>query len=114
MSYVVINLVFNDCKDGPYRNQIIIEKEKMENGLILNPKENKITFYNKKDPEPKSLIKVKEKDGNIQILSYVETIYVNDLKIFDYKDYDIKSYMVDGKKKYTFEDRTPIKLPVIL
>lgn len=114
MSFIVINYVWNDCEDGPYRTKLIIGNNQFENGVALNPKENVIIFYQDEEVLKKSFVKVKEKDDNVQIESYVETIHINGLKIFDCADYDIKTYTIDGEKKYALEDRKAIKIPVIL
>ena len=70
MSFIVINYVWNDCEDGPYRTKIVIESNQFENGAELNPKENEIIFYQDEDLLKKSFVKVKEKGSKYIFRAY--------------------------------------------
>lgn len=110
MAYVIINLVFNDTEDGPYRKTVLFDQKRYEDGLIITPQDNKLFIYD----TTRSLVKIKEEDGISKVLTFVESIYADGLKLFDYNDFDVKTYIEDGEKKYRLEDRRSIKLPVIL
>ena len=110
MAEVIINLVFNDTEDSPYRETILFEQKGYTLGLVITPQKNRVIMRD----TGRDLVKIKEEEGGFKVLNFVESIYADGLKIFDYNDFDVKTYTEDGEKKYRLEDRRAIKIPVIL
>lgn len=109
MAYIIVNLVFNESEHGPYRKMLVFEQDREKDGIVISPQENELIMWDVN----RELVKIKEKDGISKVVTFVESIYAGDLKVFDYNDFDVKSYTVGGEKKYILEDRRPIKLPII-
>lgn len=109
MSYIVVNLVYFRSDHTPYRKTLVFEQNGERDGIVISPDENEVLMWDVVRP----LIKVEKKDDELKIISFVESIYAGDFKVFDFNDYDVKSCTVEGDQKYVLQDRKPIKVPVI-
>lgn len=91
MGYVRVNIVFNHS-DGLERRSVIVEHNFNKVAFAIYPAKN-IYLLNKKD---KKLVTIEKIDESYKIVKFVETIYIDNVKVFDYREYKYNYCMDDG------------------
>lgn len=107
MSCIVVNLVYLRPDNTPYRKTLVFDQDREQDGIVISPEENEVIMWG----VSRKLIKVEKRNDIPKIISFVESIYADDLKVFDFHDYDVKPYTVEGDQEYALHDRRPIKVP---
>lgn len=111
VSCLIVNIIFNKLGERADRKTVVVNYKSDFENIIISPKENKldVTVLNKEI----RLFNIKQVDGCPKLTKFIESIYVDNMKVFDFNDYDIRSYNMDGEIQYRLEERNTIKIPPV-
>lgn len=91
MAYIVINVVFNNNLSVLDRRTGVIEYDLNTTIFGIDPGRNRYGISG----NPKKLVTIEKIDESYKIVKFVETIYIDNVKVFDYGDYNC-NYCMDN------------------
>ena len=113
MAYVRINVVFNDdSNDGLDRRSIIVQVGEQDLKIVIgiDPKRNRYLV----NGDIKHLVKFEKIDDSFKIEKFVETIYIDNVKVFDYRDYSYNCYIVNEKLVCKLDYKIKAEIPKLV